>query len=53
MGPNAWMPIEDSVIPGFAKLVGAKATEVTAMNSLTVNLHLGLVSAIPLCLVVQ
>jgi kynureninase len=43
MGPNAWMPIEDSVIPGLAKLVGAKATEVTAMNSLTVNLHLGLV----------
>ena len=50
MGPNAWMPMEDSVIPGFAKLVGAKAIEVTAMNSLTVNLHLGLVSGTPICL---
>ena len=44
-GSNPWMPMEDSVIPGSAKLVGAKTDEVTVMNSLTVNLHLGLVSS--------
>ena len=43
-GPNPWMPIEDSIIGGSAKLVGAKSIEVTVMNSLTVNIHLGLVS---------
>ena len=44
LGSNPWMPIEDSVIEGSAKLVGAKNIEVAMMNSLTVNLHLGLVS---------
>jgi kynureninase len=31
------------VIPATAKVVGAKDSEVTVMNSLTVNIHLGLV----------
>ena len=44
VGSNPWLPIEDSVIPATAKVVGAKDSEVTVMNSLTVNIHLGLVS---------
>jgi kynureninase len=43
VGSNPWLPIEDSVIPATAKVVGAKDSEVTVMNSLTVNIHLGLV----------
>ena len=44
VGLNPWLPIEDSVIPATAKVVGARDSEVTVMNSLTVNIHLGLVS---------
>lgn len=37
---NAWLPYHEFVAPSLARLVGAKPTEVVAMNSLTVNLHL-------------
>lgn len=43
VGSAPWLPIEDSVIAGSARIVGAKELEVTVMNSLTVNIHLGLV----------
>ena len=43
-GPNPWLPIEDTVMVGSARVVGAKEVEVVVMNSLTVNIHLGLVS---------
>lgn len=42
--PTPWINIEDTVTPKMAKLVGAKDNEVVIMNSLTVNLHLMLVS---------
>lgn len=35
-----WLPYHEFVIESLANLVGAKPIEVTAMNSLTVNLHL-------------
>lgn len=44
VGSSPWLPIEDSVIAGSAQLVGAKDLEVAVMNSLTVNIHLGLVT---------
>ena len=44
VGSNPWYRIEDTLISGTAKLVGAKDVEVIVMNSLTVNIHLGLVS---------
>lgn len=43
VGSAPWLPIEDSVITDSARIVGAKELEVTVMNSLTVNIHLGLV----------
>ena len=43
MGEHPWYPIEDEVVAESAKLVGAECQEVTVMNSLTVNIHLGLV----------
>jgi kynureninase len=39
-----WIPYHESAALGLAPLVGAGATEVVAMNSLTVNLHLMMVS---------
>lgn len=41
---NPWMPYHEFVSEGLAKIVGAKKSEVVAMNSLTVNLHLLMVS---------
>lgn len=41
---NPWMPYHEFVTHSLAKLVGAKPMEVVAMNSLTVNLHLLMVS---------
>ena len=39
-----WLPYHENITASFAKLVGAQNSEVIAMNSLTVNLHLLLVS---------
>ena len=39
-GKTPWMPYHESVRTGLAELVGAQASEVVAMNSLTANLHL-------------
>ena len=41
---NPWMPYHEFVADGLAKIVGAKKTEVVAMNSLTANLHFLMVS---------
>ncbi len=41
---NPWMPYHEFVSESLAKIVGAKKSEVVAMNSLTVNLHLLMVS---------
>ncbi|AKS42495.1 kynureninase [Wenzhouxiangella marina] len=43
-GPLAWMPYHRLATDHLARLVGAKRHEVVAMNSLTVNLHLMMVS---------
>jgi kynureninase len=43
-GEHPWLPYHELLAPALARLVGAKETEVVAMNSLTVNLHLLLVS---------
>jgi len=43
-GEKAWMPIDELVVGGSADVVGAKPSEVAIMNSLTVNLHLLMVS---------
>jgi kynureninase len=37
---NPWLPYHEFVTASLSRLVGAKPTEVVAMNSLTVNLHL-------------
>ncbi len=39
-----WMPYHEFVAESLAQIVGAKPSEVVAMNSLTVNLHLMMVS---------
>ncbi len=39
-----WMPYHEFVTEQLAKIIGAKNSEVVAMNSLTVNLHLLMVS---------
>lgn len=44
LGSRPWMPFHKNLAPGLAKLVGAKPSEVVAMNSLTTNLHLLMVS---------
>ena len=41
---NPWMPYHEFLTEKLARLVGAKNSEVVAMNSLTVNLHLLMVS---------
>lgn len=41
---NPWMPYHEFLTQQYASLVGAKPTEVVAMNTLTVNLHLMMVS---------
>ncbi|MGH8042568.1 MAG: kynureninase [Rudaea sp.] len=43
-GKHPWMPYHEEVRAHLAELVGAQAGEVVAMNSLTVNLHLMMVS---------
>ena len=43
-GKYPWLPYHEFVAKGLAGLVGAKESEVVAMNTLTVNLHLMLVS---------
>jgi kynureninase len=42
--PAPWMPYHELVRNGLAGVVGAEPSEVVAMNSLTANLHLMLVS---------
>ena len=42
--PAPWMPYHELVRTGLADVVGALPTEVVAMNSLTANLHLMMVS---------
>ena len=46
-GDLAWKDYHELVAEQLARLVGAKSTEVVAMNALTVNLHLLMVSSIP------
>lgn len=41
---HPWMPYHETVTAPSARLVGAKPEEVVVMNSLTVNLHLMMVS---------
>ncbi|MDA0681936.1 MAG: kynureninase [Bacteroidetes bacterium] len=41
---NPWLPYHEFLTESYAKIVGAKQSEVVAMNTLTVNLHLMLVS---------
>ncbi len=43
-GPHPWLPYHEFVSEKLARLVGAAPEEVVAMNSLTVNLHLMMVS---------
>ena len=41
---NPWMPYHEFLTKSYAKIVGALSSEVVAMNTLTVNLHLMMVS---------
>lgn len=41
---DAWMPYHELVRDGLARIAGAKPIEVVAMNTLTTNLHLMMVS---------
>ncbi len=41
---NPWLPYHEFLSQSFASIVGAKQSEVVAMNTLTVNLHLMMVS---------
>ena len=41
---HPWLPYHENITASFARLVGAKESEVVAMNTLTVNLHLAMVS---------
>src|SRR3546814_10263994 len=43
-GQAQWMPYHELVRDGLARVVGAHPADVVAMNSLTANLHLLLVS---------
>jgi kynureninase len=41
---NPWMPYHEFLTESYSKIVGGKQSEVVAMNTLTVNLHLMFVS---------
>ncbi len=41
---NPWLPYHEFLTESYAKIVGAKPSEVVAMNTLSVNLHLMMVS---------
>ena len=43
-GDHPWLPYHENLTASFARLVGARESEVVAMNTLTVNLHLMMVS---------
>lgn len=43
-GKHPWLPYHENITASFARLVGARESEVVAMNTLTVNLHLLMVS---------
>ncbi|MGZ5255115.1 MAG: kynureninase [Flavitalea sp.] len=43
-GSEPWMNIHDELANGLSPIVGAKPSEIVVMNSLTVNLHLMMVS---------
>jgi kynureninase len=43
-GPRPWIGYHEHAAPGLASLAGASELEVVAMNSLTINLHLMMVS---------
>lgn len=43
-GKHPWLPYHENLSGALSRLVGAKSIEVVAMNSLTVNLHLMMVS---------
>lgn len=43
-GELPWLPYHKFLLEGFADIVGAKTTEVVPMNTLTVNLHMLMVS---------
>lgn len=43
-GSHPWLPYHENITASFARLVGAKESEVIAMNTLTVNLHLMMTS---------
>lgn len=43
-GPYPWLPYHENITKSFSKIVGAKESEVVAMNTLTVNLHMMMVS---------
>lgn len=43
-GQNAWLPYHELLTHQMAQVVGAKDSEVVVMNTLTVNLHLMMVS---------
>ena len=43
-GRHPWLPYHENVTQSLARLVGARPQEVVAMNALTVNLHLMMVS---------
>lgn len=44
MGENPWLTYHQQLTPSLAKIAGAKSSEVTIMNTLSVNLHLMMVS---------
>ena len=43
-GEDPWLAYHKQLLPALANIVGAKPTEITVMNSLTINLHLLMVS---------
>jgi kynureninase len=43
-GTNPWLYYHELLIPGLSKIVGAGSHEITVTNTLTVNLHLMLLS---------